>query len=93
MKILHVKALEHYRLHVVFEDGLAGELDLAHFAGRGVFKVWNEPGFFEKVTISSQGALCWPGELDLCPDAWYLQMTGKTAKELFPSLNDKFSHA
>jgi hypothetical protein len=28
----------------------------------------------------------WPGEVDLCPDALYLDVTGKRAEEIFPTL-------
>jgi hypothetical protein len=29
----------------------------------------------------------------LCPDARYLQMTGKTPQEVFPALNGQTAHA
>jgi hypothetical protein len=28
----------------------------------------------------------WPGELDLCADSLYTQLTGKSAEEIFPNL-------
>ena len=47
----------------------AGELDLSHLAGRGVFAAWDEPGCFERVHIAPHRAIAWSDELELCPDA------------------------
>ena len=35
----------------------------------------------------------WPGEIDFCPDALYLRMTGQRPEQLFPVLGDRLSHA
>lgn len=86
MKITQAKPLSGYRLELEFNDGVSGVVDLSEYAGNGVFGAWLTPGVFEQVAISNDGALAWPGELDLCPDALYLQLTGKTAVEVFPSL-------
>lgn len=93
MKITHAKALSGFRLELGFDTGETGVVDLSSFAGRGVFKSWEQPGEFERVTLTNQGAVEWPGEIDLCPDAIYLRMTGKKAEELFPSLQNRLSHA
>ncbi len=52
--------------------------------------MWQEPGMFEQVRINDEGALEWPGEIDLCADALYLRTTGKKPEELFPSLQHRF---
>jgi hypothetical protein len=80
-------------LELSFDTGETGVVDLSSFAGRGVFAAWNQLGVFERVTLTDQGAVEWPGEIDLCPDALYLRMTGKKAEELFPSLQNRLSHA
>jgi hypothetical protein len=36
--------------------------------------------------VTDDGAVEWPGEIDLCPDALYLTMNGKTLGELYPHL-------
>ena len=71
-----------YRIWVEFSDGVAGEIDLSDLAGRGVFAAWNEPGVFEKVHIDSMGAVAWSEAIDLCPDALYMEITGKSFEEL-----------
>lgn len=53
---------------------------------RGVFKAWNDIAFFNAVRFGSHGAIEWGADIDICPDAMYLQLTGKLPEELFPSL-------
>ena len=78
----HVEAREGYRLWIRNSDGTAGELDLSHLAGRGVFTAWIEPGYFEKVHIAPHRAIAWDGSIELCPDALYMELTGKSFDEL-----------
>ncbi|PYQ57468.1 MAG: DUF2442 domain-containing protein, partial [Acidobacteria bacterium] len=35
-KAVEVEALSDYRIWIRFDDGIAGEVDLSHLAGRGV---------------------------------------------------------
>ena len=72
MKITTAKAMERFRVFLRFDDGTSGAVDLQSLAGHGVFCAWLQPGVFEQLSISPVGALEWPGELDLCPDALYL---------------------
>ena len=85
-KVIEVKALPDYRLWVRYDDGAEGEVDLSHLAGRGVFAAWDDYKVFESVHISSSGAPSWNDDIDICPDALYLQVTGKTAEQVFPKL-------
>jgi hypothetical protein len=78
----HVEAREGYHLWLRYSDGTAGELDLSHLAGRGVFTAWKEPGYFERVHIAPHRAIAWDGNLELCPDALYMELTGKSFDEL-----------
>ncbi len=81
-----VKALEGYRLWLRYSNGVEGEVDLSHLVGRGVFKAWEEKAFFEAVRIDDAGAICWGEEIDLCPDALYLRLTGQPPEDIFPAL-------
>ena len=85
-KVIDVHALANYRIWLKYDDGTAGEVDLAHLAGRGVFKAWADRNVFESVRVDSSGAIAWNGNIDLCPDALYLRLTGKSVDELFPKL-------
>ncbi len=93
MKITKVKPLGGYRLAVEFDDGAHGVVDLSDYAGIGVFEAWTRPGFFDQVRITDEGALAWPGDLDLCPDALYLRLTGKSLEEVFPGVRMPATYA
>lgn len=93
MKIVEVRPLVDYRLYLRFEDESAGAIDLSAYAGRGVFAAWLQPGIFDKVWITEAGAVEWPGEIDLCSDALYLQLTGKSPEDIFSTLSSHLVHA
>ena len=69
-----------------FSDGVEGAVDLSDLAGRGVFSAWADRNVFTAVHTEEGGGIEWPGEIDMCPDALYLRLTGKSVDEVFPSL-------
>lgn len=77
-----VEAREGYHIWLRYSDGTVGEVDLEHLAGRGVFTAWEDRAFFEAVRIEDHGAVAWGEELELCPDALYLQLSGKSVVEV-----------
>jgi len=93
VKILEVKARQNYRLWIRFENGTEGELDLSSLVGKGVFSYWNDPANFEKVYIGESGQISWSDELDICPDAAYLDITGKKVEDIYPGLKQEKSIA
>ena len=92
-RIAEVKALPGYRLRLKYADGVSGEADVSHLAGKGVFARWKNPGEFEKVAIGSSGELVWGDYADLCPDSLYMRITRKKTEELFPALKCEHTHA
>ena len=83
---VEVKALPNFRIWLRYDDGTKGEVDLSDLAGRGVFKAWNDRTFFAAVRVGPHGAIEWESEIDVCPDAMYLRLTGKSPEEIFPAL-------
>ena len=72
-RLTEVQALPGYRLRVAFADGLTGTVNmsrLVHSAGAGVFAALADPNLFKQVKLE-YGAVAWPGELDLAPDAMH----------------------
>ena len=88
-KPVEVKALPDYKLWLRYEDGVAGEVDLVHLAGQGVFDLWNDYRAFEQVYIGPQGQIAWSEQIDLCPDALYLELTGKKPEDVFSNLKSE----
>lgn len=85
-KPVSVKALPGYKLWIKYENGEEGEIDISHLAEKGIFKIWKVAGKFEDVTIAQSGAIKWSDDVELCPDALYLKLTGKQPDEIFPNL-------
>lgn len=86
VKPIQVKALPNYKLWIKYADGVEGEVDLSHLAGKGVFALWNDYRAFEKVYIGESRQIAWTDEIDICPDAIYMKLTGQTPEDFFPSL-------
>jgi hypothetical protein len=61
------------RLFVRFKDGLSGHVHFGPEELTGVLAPLREASFFNRVSID-QGAVAWPGGIDLAPDAMYRQI-------------------
>jgi len=88
MKVVKAEALPEFRLRVRFEDGVEGTADLSRFAGKGVFRIWDEPGTYESVRVGTSGEVEWTDEVAICPDSLYLEITGKPIEEIFPNAKE-----
>ncbi len=80
-RIRSMTVLNDYSFSVEFVDGIKGLVDLSgllHEKDPGVFIVLKDSQFFKKAYID-HGAITWPGNLDLAPDAMYeaIKETGK----------------
>ncbi|MDO9301233.1 MAG: DUF2442 domain-containing protein [Anaerolineales bacterium] len=93
LKPIEVKTLKNYRLHIKFSDGVAGEIDLSEFAGKGVFKLWNDYSKFESAAIGSSGEIIWNDQVDMDSVNMYLKITGKKIEDVFPKLREITEHA
>ena len=72
-RVVEVRALREYRLAVRFADGTHGEADLSRLVlgpNAGIFAALRDHKLFAQAAIED-GAVTWPGELDLAPDAMY----------------------
>jgi hypothetical protein len=88
-----IRALPNYRIFISFSDGEEGEVDLSDLAGRGVFEAWKDYSAFEQVHIGPGREIQWNDEIELCPDAVYMRLTGETPEDLFPELQSEITHA
>ena len=86
VKLINVTPQAGCRLHLEYDDGTIGNVDLSDLIGKGVFAALSDAATFEAVTVGEHGEVRWTEDLELCADALYLQMTGKSAEELFPNL-------
>jgi len=63
-------------LYVRSKDGVTGRVRLQFEELTGVLPPLRDRKFFEQVFIDC-GAVAWPREIDLAPDASYAQITGQ----------------
>jgi hypothetical protein len=78
-RIVAAEARPEYHVWIRFEDGLEGEVSLAHLVGRGVFSAWDDEDFFRGLFIDEEsGTIAWPGGLDLAPDALHDKLLAGT---------------
>ena len=85
-RVTQVEPRDGFRLWLRYSDGSAGEVDLSGMAGKGVFRAWDDPGFFGRVHVAAHGAVAWSQEIELCPDALYIELTGQSLDEFLPGL-------
>jgi hypothetical protein len=72
-RLAAVEALPDYSLKVRFNDGLEGVVAMRRLIfspEAGVFGALADITLFEQVYLD-YGAVAWPGEIDLAPDAMY----------------------
>ena len=84
-RVVEVRALPDYHLFVKFVDGTTGEVDLSRILlgdKAGIFAALRDPALFAEVYVE-YGAVMWPGEIDLAPDAMYdeIKKRGRWAPE------------
>jgi hypothetical protein len=77
-RVVKVTPLPQYRLHVEFDDGLTGTVEIFPRLSGPVFELLRDEAVFRLVTIDAEsGAVCWPNGPDLAPDAMYSRISGK----------------
>jgi len=76
-----VTALQNYKIRVDYADGMGGVIDLSNSVGRGVFAPLRDEAFFKTVHLGDHGQIAWSDEIEICPDAAYLEITGKISRE------------
>jgi hypothetical protein len=86
-KVVEVRPLHDYRIWLRFSEGSQGEVDLSDLAGRGVFAAWADRKVFTAVRVEKGGGIEWPEEIDMCPDALYLRLTGKAVEDVFQGIH------
>lgn len=77
--IVEVRPMDGYQLHLRFEDGVEGVIDLKELVSfEGVFAALRQRSFFEEGHVNPElGAICWPNGADLDPDVLYARLSGR----------------
>ncbi len=66
---------------MVFSDGREGVIDMSSSVGRGVFAPLADPEVFARVHIGDRGQIAWSEQIEICPDAAYLEVAGQNVRD------------
>jgi hypothetical protein len=78
-KLRSVEALDDYTIRFEYEDGTVGEKDFRRELDFEGMKALKDISLFKQVHITEFGAIGWNDEIDVCPDALYLEVKGLTS--------------
>ncbi len=70
-RVSEVRAIDHYKLDIIFTNGEKGIYDCSGLLDFGVFNELKDRGYFNQVYVAG-GTVAWPHEQDICPDTVYL---------------------
>ena len=71
--VVSVEPVSHLLLDVRFQDGTEGKVRFEPSHLSGVFEALKAPEVFQQARVED-GAVTWPGEIDLAPDAMYREI-------------------
>lgn len=74
--VVEVKVEAPLLLQVRFLDGTRGKVRFESSYFTGVFQALRDSNVFEQAHVDG-GAVVWPGELDLAPDAMYSEIKAR----------------
>lgn len=80
-KLKAAKAHPGYKLYLEFYDGVTGMIDLSKWKEKSVFSQWNNEVNFKNFKITEDKKIEWGKEVDMDPDAFYLELINKTFSE------------
>ncbi|HEX9838421.1 MAG TPA: DUF2442 domain-containing protein [Anaerolineales bacterium] len=87
--ITKVKPLKDFHLHLEFEDGAKGKVDIRKLVKFSSvfeplkFEPLKDETFFAKVAVNPEwGTIFWPNGADLDPDVLYSLVTGEAFPEM-----------
>lgn len=74
--IVSAKSMGGHRLHLCFEDGVEGVVDLGPILTfLGIFAPLKDPAYFAQVRVDPElGSVSWPNGADLDPDVLYARL-------------------
>ena len=70
-RVKSVKAIQGYKLDIIFDNNEEKIFDCSSLLDFGIFKEFQDRNYFQQVQCK-HGTVIWPHEQDICPDTLYL---------------------
>ncbi|MCW3106670.1 MAG: hypothetical protein JWQ09_1176 [Segetibacter sp.] len=77
-RLIDIKFLDGYKIHLFFEDGYNSEIDFEPFLQKGFARELLNKATFNQAYIESGGGLAWNNGFDFCTNFLYEISTKKT---------------
>ncbi len=76
-EVVSISYKDGHVFHVIFDNGLAGDIDLSEYIHKGpIFAPLRETDFLKKAQIEG-GTISWPNGADIAPERLYEKIAGK----------------
>ena len=79
-----IRPMAGYKLWLLFNDGVSGEVDVSDFLDHPQFGRWSDEDFFMGVSLDA-GSPVWDEIIDLSPRMLYRRLTGCRPCDVNPS--------
>ncbi len=71
-QVIAVDVLDDYKLRITFSSDEVRIFDATPYLHYSAFKRLKNKGYF-MLAKPGHGTVCWPGDIDFCPDTVYLE--------------------